>query len=132
MASKVLFYSSIGSTILHFLLFTFFSTFPHPHLYYGCLATSIWNHGTTSLLAKLADRVMVVLCVIHHFYWLSFSVSTSYWAWCGISITINGAFFYVFSKTFENRYVRITYHFISHLLATFSSFCLAMSSSSGN
>lgn len=122
MTNKVLFISSIVAFFIHSFLFHYFIYhFPNKWLFYACLLTSIWNHGTTNKIAKYMDRLLVFLCIIHNLSWLFFIEFCA--TWLGILIfTINGISFYFLSKIYD-----ITlYHVYSHCCATISNFCLGI------
>lgn len=120
-----LLFSSIGSLCFYILLFSIFHNFPNPWLYYKCLATSIWNHGTTNIIAKWTDRFMVSICVVHNMYCFIIS-SNSFISWCGIGTTISGVFFYFVSKKIEPFQKQVDYHLFSHLFGTISGLCLGI------
>lgn len=74
---SILFYSSIGSFLIHQVIFYYVDTFPNKWIVYGCLATSVWNHGTTSRLAQVFNRSMGSIFYAwnifqHEFYPFSF------------------------------------------------------------
>ncbi len=124
MRNKTLLYSSFLSLLVHMLLFSYISTFPHPWLHYTCVGTSIWNHGFTSKIAKWTDRAMITVCVGHNMYWLSM-YNCHITSWIGMSLTINAVAFYFISKIVRNHY-QIIFHFISHVCATFSNVLLGI------
>jgi hypothetical protein len=88
------------------------------------IVTSIWNHGTTSSVAKVADRVAV--CSLAFFYLVA---SEAYWMFCCIIVS---ASLYIFSKILrcttrsakgrENESISVLaniLHSMSHVCQTF-------------
>ena len=73
MANHVLFASSLFFGFLHLALILFFQ--PVPLLFsYGVLCgvfSSLWNHGSTSDIAKWSDRIMMVVGAVVDFAYLA-------------------------------------------------------------
>lgn len=119
MTKKLLLFSSLGSLVVHMVLFSKTPRFPRPWMYCLCLGTSIWNHGMTSDIAKWADRVMVGVCVVHNLFWLSAHRHQKE-ALMGMVMTLNGVSFYFVSKRRMKKKRQIMFHFMSHVCATCS------------
>lgn len=67
MANSVLLMSGAYASLLHFVSFLYYGT-PLPHVAFqtaSCL-TTVWNHGTTSDVAKWSDRAMMAAAVLYH------------------------------------------------------------------
>lgn len=123
---SVLFYSSVASLVVHQVTFYYFETFPNKWIIYGCLATSIWNHGTTSRLAQITDRVLVAGCVGHNLLWLHRIDDHGHaYYWYGtLFFTGTGVMCYFCSKL--TRTYRLPIHLTSHVLGTLSNVCLSL------
>lgn len=122
--NSILFYSSVGSFLIHHVMFYYVETFPNKWIVYGCLTTSVWNHGTTSRLAQISDRLWVAGCVGHNLLWLQrINQMNKYW-YGTLFFTNTGVMFYFFSK-FTKKY-QLPFHFASHVLGTLSSLSLSM------
>lgn len=123
MANQHLFYSSLCSWIIHQLIFFMIPMFPHRWIYDMCLLTSLWNHGTTSSIAKWMDRSCIGVCVLHNMYCVSHSSSLSP---TGLFFTVHGVVFYFLSKTFVKQHQRNLCHVISHGCATISNIVVGL------
>jgi len=124
MKNNLLLFSSLGSLVVHVVLFSKTPKFPRPWLYYLGLGTSIWNHGTTSEIAKWTDRMVVGACVGHNLYWMS-AYRHQKGAWMGMVMTLNGVSFYFVSKMVKKKH-QIMFHVISHVCATCSDVLLGV------
>ena len=72
MANAVLFRSAWFVTLVHFLwiVYVWPVRLDLVGLYAAGLATSVWNHGTTSVTAQWCDRVLMGICTVYN-AWLS-------------------------------------------------------------
>ena len=74
MANSILFRSSSFFALIHFIaMYLYQETVPRVYctiLIIGIL-TSLWNHGTTSEVAKWGDRICVALGVLNDLYHIS-------------------------------------------------------------
>lgn len=122
MVNTILCVSSLVFMIVHQCLFWYVPSFPQLWLYQICLWTSIWNHGTTSFVAKWSDRLMVYIGITHSFYSFLFL----YPSWIGLILTSNGMMFYMVSKTYDDPCMKNKYHIISHACATLSNIVLGI------
>lgn len=122
---SMLFYSSIVSLVVHHVTFFYFKAFPNKLIIYGCLATSIWNHGTTIRLAQITDRMLVAGCVGHNLLWLHRIDDHENVYWYGtLFFTGTGVMCYFCSKLTQTY--RLPFHFTSHVLGTLSNVCLSV------
>jgi hypothetical protein len=120
MANDYLWKSSIFFGSIHFLFMIFWNTrLLLIFIYAVGILTSIWNHGTTSDLAKWADRIWISLGSLVDFY--SLFIMDAELAISGTLILMTAVFFFAMAKKFEKKKKdkeRDLYHSISHALAT--------------
>lgn len=122
---SILFYSSIGSFLIHQVIFYHVDTFPKKWIVYGCMATSVWNHGTTSRLAQISDHLWVAGCVGHRLSCLYDDPDQNNKYWYGtFFLTSTGVLCYFGSKL-TIKY-RLFLHLTSHVLGTLSSLSLSI------
>jgi hypothetical protein len=123
MANVCLFISSVVITAIHAISYTFYRTdniLLTMTITLGC-ATSIWNHGTTSLSAKITDRVAMYIGFASNVYTIH-GLDDSLTRYSCISILISSAFMYFSSKFLLNlgyTYLSNVMHSISHILLTY-------------
>lgn len=120
MANKVLYQSSIlHGIILLIIMYIFFHKIP---LWLSLLVliiiyTSLWNHGSSSLVAKVCDRFMVFLGII--FLVLFLYESTLPWKNFLIFSFLVSFSLLLFSKVFDKSW-RTRIHLCSHMISTFN------------
>ena len=72
-------------------------------VYISGVLTSLWNHGTTSKVAKICDRVMMITGSLVNLYYMTCLLSLYLWMY---AITC-----YIISKRFN----LLEYHVYSHV-----------------
>ncbi|KAG7385976.1 hypothetical protein PHYBOEH_008807 [Phytophthora boehmeriae] len=97
MANSVLFASSIAMAILHTLALLWcprVNPLLATNVVFG-VGTSVWNHGATSLTARVADRAMMWIgfCVDLHLVW-TISHHPS-WALCAATLVGAAALYWI-------------------------------------
>lgn len=111
MANATLFASSVVSGIIHWMALACFDRTPPllKQIILVGIATSIWNHGTTSTLAKVADRVaMLVGFAVDVMFAVLLSNYFCMWLLCGAV----GFYFIAKQSCFD------VYHVFAHLILT--------------
>lgn len=122
---SILFYSSIGSFLIHQVIFYHVDTFPNQWIVYGCLTTSVWNHGTTSRLAQISDRLWVSCGVAHNLLCLyQHRNHNSIYRYSTLFFMGTGVACYFLSKLIMAY--RLPLHLTSHVLGTLSNLSLSI------
>jgi hypothetical protein len=120
MANQILYQSSILHGIL--LLIVIYGVFHKIPLWMSCLClviiyTSLWNHGTSNIIAKACDRFMVLFGI---FVLVIFVYeSTLQWKYFLIFSFLLSFFLLLFSKLFDQSW-RTRIHLCAHMIGTFS------------
>lgn len=125
MANPLLLKSSI---ILGFINLVFVEFFDVPNYFrtYMWLGvfTSIWNHGTTSKIAKFSDRFVIIANAIPEFFYIM-QIDPEYWFWKAACVLLffSGIFSFIIAKikiaTKNNENIHGNkQHFLCHFLIT--------------
>ena len=132
MANPLLFKSSLICGGIHVLLVIGWGA---PFLLSLCytigVITSIWNHGTTSELAKWSDRVFIAIAVIVDIVYMFFLPLIS--LFIAIStISFSVVLFLMAKKEIKNGKSGNPFHLGSHVVATILHSILILSESIGD
>ncbi len=123
MANFCLFISSIAITAIHVFAHAFYRTdniLLTITIICGC-CTSIWNHGSTSLSAKIIDRVAMYIGFASNMYTIH-GLDDALTRYRCILTLISSASMYFISKIMLKlgyQYVSNAMHSISHILLTY-------------
>ena len=120
MVNVYLYRSSLICGAIQFLFMTFYNTKLNLVIFYTIgILTSIWNHGTTSEVAKWVDRFIACMAMFVDLYCLC--TLEKEMAISGSLILITGITFFFISKHHEKKAFhrdRDFFHGIFHCLAT--------------
>lgn len=130
MANQILYDSSL--LLGNVNLFVVFTSIYTPLLFkliviFGVL-TSIWNHGSTSTIAKKMDRCVMVLGILGDFYYIIYQFYPLFILQLILIVLITTAIhFYILAKMCISATNRISYHIYSHCAVTLCHILMALS-----